>query len=156
LDEVRGVPCGCGRKGCFETFVAGPAIARAGTEAARTGDSQELKEIARERAITSKDVFDAEKAGDPCAHQIVEDVVRLISINLGSLVNTLDLELIIVGGGIANATPDFVQRIDRCIRDFLMTEEAIRDLRVVRETFENSPLIGAAADVFIRRSVIKT
>jgi glucokinase len=155
LDEQQGALCGCGRRGCFETFVAGPAIARAGMEAANTGESSFLQNIARQRLLTSKDIFDAESAGDPCAHRIVEDVIRLISINLGGLVNILDLNLIIMGGGIVHATPNFIQRIDQRIRDYLMTEEAVRDLRVVIESFDNSALIGAAADVFMHMSVIK-
>jgi glucokinase len=152
LDEINGYPCGCGRKGCFETFVTGPGIARAGQKAADNGNSPFLKAIAASRAITSYDVFAAETSGDAAAKQIIADIIRLISINLGGMVNILDLELIIMGGGVTHAAPDFVTRINRRIRDFLMTEEAIRDLRVIEESFENSSLTGAAADVFFRQN----
>jgi glucokinase len=53
-----------------------------------------------------------------------------------------------------HANADFVPRIQRRIRDFLMTEEAKRDLQVVKESFENSALVGAAADVFLRSCVL--
>ncbi len=154
LDEINGDPCGCGRNGCFESFVSGPAIARAGQRAAENGQSPALRALTVERPVTTRDVFAARAAGDTEAAAIIEQVIRLIAINLGGLVNILDLDIIIMGGGVVNASPDFVNRVDRRIRDFLMTEEAIRDLKVVKETFENSALIGAAADVFLREEML--
>jgi len=154
LDEVHGAPCGCGRTGCFETYVAGPGIARASQHAADSWDSPFLAAIARERPITSHDVFAAEAVRDPAAQAIIDNVIRLIAINLGSVVNILDLDMIVMGGGVVNACPDFVQRVSQRIRQHLMTEEAIRDLQVVKESFENSALVGAAADVFLRQAVL--
>ncbi len=153
-DEVNGSMCGCGKRGCFETFVAGPAIAAAGQRAADQGESPWLQALARTRAVTTADVFQAEAQGDASARAILEEVVRLISINLGGVVNTLDLDKIVMGGGVVHACPDFVTRIQRRIRDYLMTEEAKRDLQVVLESFENSALIGAAADVFLRSGTL--
>jgi glucokinase len=154
FDELHGELCGCGRRGCFETYVAGPAIARAGQRAAESSESRFLQALAGERAITTRDVFDGEAGGDPAAHAIVENAIRLIAINLSGLVNTLDLDLLVMGGGVIKGSSDFVQRVSRRMRDFLMTEEAIRDLRVVEESFENSALVGAAADVFYRQGLI--
>ncbi len=154
LDELNGELCGCGRKGCYETFVAGPAIARAGQKAAESQESPLLFEIAQTRPITTRDVFAAEASGDLAAREIIENVIRLICINLSGLVNTLDLDLIVMGGGVVQGSRDFVDRIDRRIRDFFMTEEAVRDFKVVKESFENSALVGAAVDVFVRQGVI--
>ncbi|MEW6401154.1 MAG: ROK family protein [Chloroflexota bacterium] len=153
LNERSGYPCGCGRNGCFESFVSGPGIARAGQAVAERGESPFLQAILVERTVMTRDVFAAEYAGDPGAHAILEEVLRLIAINLGGLVNTLDLEAIILGGGVVSAFPDFIPRLDQRIRDFLMTAEAIRDLRILKESFENSSLIGAAADVFLRQGI---
>ncbi len=153
FDEIHGFPCGCGRNGCFETFVAGPAIARAGQKAAVERVSPYLGSIARTRAICTKDVFDAEAAGDSAAIEIIENTIRLICINLGGLVNTLDLDLLVMGGGVVHGCSDFVKRIDNRIRDYLMTNEAKNDLKVVKESFENSALVGSAADVFIRQNL---
>ena len=155
LDELNGYPCGCGRKGCFETFVAGPGIAREGQKAADTKKSQFLKNISTKRKITTRDVFDGEIAGDAVSHQIIENIIRLISINLGGIVNTLDLEMIIIGGGVINASENLVSRIDSRIRGFLMTDEAKQDLKIAKESFSNSALFGAAADVFYRQGILE-
>jgi glucokinase len=153
LDEVNGYPCGCGRKGCFETFVSGPAIARAGQAVLDAGHSPALAHLAQDGRVTSAMVFQAEAAGDLEAQAIVEQVIRLISINLGGVVNLLDLEMIVMGGGVTHGSPDFVARVSRRIRDFLMTVEARRDLRVIHESFPNAALFGAAAHVFIESGV---
>ena len=154
LDEVNGYPCGCGRNGCVETYVSGPGIARAGQKAAESGESIALAALLKERPISTRDVFAAEAAGDAGAHAVIEEVIRLLSISLSGLVNTLDLDMIIFGGGVTHATPDFVERVSRRIRDFLMSDEAIRDLKVIPETHENSCLIGAAAEVFVRQGIL--
>ena len=153
-DEIHGDLCGCGRNGCFETYVAGPAIARAGQKVAADRESPFLESIAHNRAISTRDVFEAESAGDLAAREIIEKTIRLICINLGGLVNTLDLDLIVMGGGVVHGCSDFVERVKYRIRDFLMTNEAKNDLKVVKESFENSTLVGAAADVFIRQGLL--
>jgi glucokinase len=153
-DEVDGYPCGCGQKGCVETFVSGPAIARAGEAAARTGRSPRLRELAGNKPVTCEAVFQAESAGDPAATQIIDDVLRLLAISVAGLVNTLDLQMIVLGGGVVHGSPDFVERLDRRVRDYLMTEEARRELRVVKETFPNATLFGAAAGVFLEQGLL--
>ena len=50
VDEVNGYPCGCGRRGCLETFVTSPAIAHAGQAALDVGQSPGLRELARKAA----------------------------------------------------------------------------------------------------------
>ena len=147
-DEVNGHACGCGRRGCFETFVAGPAIARAGQLAHEAGRSLILSALAHEGAISTRAVFQAIEMGDPVAAQIVDDAIRLICINLGGVVNLLDIKLIVMGGGVTKAAPWLVERINDEIRAYLMTAEAQRELRVVGESTANAALWGAAAHVY--------
>jgi glucokinase len=153
MDEINGHPCGCGRRGCFETYVAGPAIARQGQQAAEDGRSPMLVQMAAGSPVTTRMVCQASQAGDPAAAAIIEQVIRLISINLGGVVNLLDLDMIVMGGGVVHSSPDFVDRIQARIRDFLMTDEAKQDLKVVKETFSNAPLVGSAADFFIKERI---
>ncbi|MDE2859510.1 MAG: ROK family protein [Chloroflexota bacterium] len=148
LDEVNGYPCGCGRRGCFETFVAGPAIARAGQAACEAGQSAILSSLALDGEVTTPMVFRAIELGDEAATAIVDEAIRLICINLGGMVNLLDLSLIVMGGGVTEAAPWFIERVSSDIRAYLMTTEARRDLRVLRESMPNAALWGAAAHVF--------
>jgi len=153
-DEINGHACGCGRRGCFETFVAGPAIARAGQAAHEAGRSLILSSLATDGRVSTRDVFQAIELGDPVAAQIVDDAIRLICINLGGMVNLLDIKLIVMGGGVTKAAPWLVERINERIRAYLMTVEAQRELRVVRESSANAALWGAAAHVFAAEGIL--
>jgi glucokinase len=155
IDEVDGYPCGCGRKGCLETYVAGPAIARAGQAALETGTSPALQRLAVDGKVTTGMVFQAEAMGDPAAAEIIDRAIGMAVIGLAGLVNTLDLELIVLGGGVAHGCPDFPERVDRQIRRYLMSAEAGQDLQIKGESLPNSALFGAAADVFVRRGLVR-
>jgi glucokinase len=155
-DETHGELCGCGQRGCFESFVAGPAIAGQGLIAVKKGRSQILSNLSKneDQQITTKMVFKAEQMGDQASKEIIEEVVRKLGISLSSMVNILDLEMIILGGGVWEGSPDFIQRVDKKIRNFVMTEEAKRDLKIVKESFDNSALVGAGAYVFLKKGIL--
>ena len=156
-DERTGELCGCGQKGCFESFVAGPAIARQGQLAVDQGKSKTLRDLSENgrQPVTTKMVFQAESLGDSASKEIIEEVIRKLGISLSSMVNLLDLKMIVLGGSVWKGSPEFIGRVDRHVRDFLMTEEAKRDLEIVTESFPNSALVGAAADVFLRTGLLK-
>lgn len=156
-DERTGELCGCGQKGCFESFVAGPAIACQGQLAVKQGESKILKDLSENGRlpVTTKTVFQAESLGDQASIEIIEEVVRKLGISLSSMVNLLDLEMIVLGGSVWKGSPEFIQCVDRRVRDFLMTVEAKRDLKIATESFPNSALVGAAADVFLHTGLLK-
>lgn len=154
LDLPDGYLCGCGHYGCVETYVAGPAIARAGQRAADEGHSPLLRQLAGGNAVTTHMVFQAEQDGDPAACEIIDTMIRRVAINLAGVVNLLDLEMLIFGGGVVQASSLLVPRISARIRAYLMTVEARRDLRLVSESFPNSALVGAAANVLIQQGLL--
>lgn len=156
-DEIHGDLCGCGQKGCFESYVAGPAIASQGQRAADQGKSDVLVRFQKDQQspVTTRMVFQAANDGDGASQEILDEVIRKLGISLSSMVNLLDLDMIILGGGVWNGAPDFLHRVDKRVRGFLMTEEAKRDLKIVRESFDNSALMGAAANVFLKKGILE-
>jgi glucokinase len=149
LDEVSGYPCGCGRRGCVETYVAGPAIARAGQAAVEAGQSPLLAQLSAGGQVTTAMVIQAYRRSDPAATGILQEVVRKIAISLAGVNNLLDLDRFILGGGVVQALPELVRLLDDTIRAYLMSPEARRDLKICPESFANSSLVGAAAHAFV-------
>ncbi len=80
-----GPPCLCGRRGCLETLASGTAIGRMGRE--RLGDE----------SVTAHVVCARARAGDPVAQGIIADAARWMGIGLANLLQTLDLERIVLG-----------------------------------------------------------
>ncbi len=98
------------------------------------GRSRLLSPLAQDGIISVRAVFEAIELGDAAAAAIVDQAIRLICINLGAVVNLLDIKLIARGGGVTKAAPWLVERINQAIRAYLMTDEAQRALRVWRES----------------------
>jgi len=94
--------CGCGDTGCMEAFASGPSIVAMAENYIKGGKSTKFREMANPE-ITPFIVCEAAKAGDPVAIKIFDIMGEYIGIGLSSVVNLLNPEKIIVGGGVADA-----------------------------------------------------
>lgn len=100
--DLDGLPCVCGGAGCFERMVNAEAIvARARTLADR--EPSQLGAALRAGSLTARDVSDAAARGDAVACRAIEETGRLLGVGLANLAAILDLEVIVVGGGVASA-----------------------------------------------------
>ena len=103
LQMNDGPLCGCGDTGCLEAFASGPSIVAMANDYIRGGKSAKFREMAEGGAITPYIVCEAAKAGDPVAQRIFTIMGEYIGIGMASVVNLLNPEKIIVGGGVAEA-----------------------------------------------------
>jgi len=90
--------CACGLVGCLEHVTAGPAIARMVREAVASGRQSTLGPDA-----TPTDVFRAAEAGDPLAAELAVTVAERLARAIRSLVLTLGVSYVVIGGGVAGA-----------------------------------------------------
>jgi glucokinase len=95
-------------------------------------------------------VFDAAAKGDLIAKHLVDQLIRYASIGISQLINILDIKLIIMGGGLTKAGPEFISRINEETKKHLFNAEAANDIMIIKETLPNSALFGAAANVFMQ------
>lgn len=103
LQMNDGPICGCGDTGCLEAFASGPSIVAMAEDYIRGGKSTKFREMANSNPITPYIVCEAAKAGDPVAKRIFTIMGEYIGIGMASVVNLLNPEKIIVGGGVADA-----------------------------------------------------
>ena len=102
--EMNGGPlCGCGDFGCLEAYASGPSIVKMAEEYIMGGKSTKFREMASGGAITPFIVAEAAKQGDPVARRIFTIMGEYIGHGLTSVVNLLNPEKIIIGGGVADA-----------------------------------------------------
>jgi predicted NBD/HSP70 family sugar kinase len=107
-----GQPCPCGSIGCLETVAAGPAIARAASEAVAAGRQTTLTSES-----TAADVFRAAAQNDPLAREIAADAGAHLARSLRALVLTLGVRRIVIGGGVAGAGHAFLDPIVQALND---------------------------------------
>jgi fructokinase len=86
-DEIPGEFCYCGRSGCIETFLSGPALA-----------AQYRRTAARR--LTATEIADAAEAGDPAAGAALARYIDRLARALASVINLIDPDVIVLGGGL--------------------------------------------------------
>lgn len=99
----NGKLCGCGQKGCFEAYASATGIIREATSRLMVNKNNLLYEMTKDRELEAKDVFDAAKQGDKFSIDIVDDIAEFISYGLGNILNILDPQIVVIGGGVALA-----------------------------------------------------
>ena len=97
-------------------MAGGPAIARAATEAAQSGQSQLLHRMLKEQgALRLQDVAQASRAGDVAANAIVQRAGALIGQMLASVVNFYNPSHVFIGGGIQRIGPLFLAAVRQSV-----------------------------------------
>ncbi|WP_203922743.1 ROK family protein [Rugosimonospora africana] len=104
VDPRGNIRCGCGNLGCLEAVASGTALGRYGREAATADPGGTLATLAGDPAkVNGETVFAAALAGDLASRAILRRAGDWLGIGIASLVNVLDLERIVIGGGVAAA-----------------------------------------------------
>ena len=104
VDPYGGHTCGCGNVGCLEAVASGNALGRYGQAAAAVDPNGTLVSLAGAAAnVTGETVFQAALAGDPTSRSLYARLGNWLGIGLASLTTLFDLQLIVVGGGVARA-----------------------------------------------------
>ena len=106
--EPDGVPCGCGNRGCAERYASASAIMRMACEAVASGNAPSLAEAASgDSEAGAKSIYDLAMRGDEPARRIFRTFGRYLGIMLADAMNVLDLEMYVLGGGVAAAWDAF-------------------------------------------------
>ena len=114
-----GVPCGCGGNGCLEMYASATGVRRLALERADAAKAAGLAQLASEKpAFMARDLAQLADAGDPEAIALFSDLGRYIGLGLAGLVNTLNLPLYVVGGGLASAWHLFAPEMFRTVRHY--------------------------------------
>jgi glucokinase len=145
--------CGCGGRGHLEAYAGRAAMEKRARELDAKGRDTALVELAPSKRMTSGVFAKALAAGDSVTIELLDEAVAALGVAIASAVTLLDLELVVVGGGLADRLgPAFVGRIEQAARSELFAESST--LRVISaELGDQGGAIGAAllaADEFGR------
>lgn len=144
--QMNGGPiCGCGDTGCLEAFASGPSIVAMAQEYLKGGKSTKFREMAgADGEITPYIVAKAAEAGDPVAKRIFEIVGTYIGMGLVSVINLLNPEKVIIGGGVAAAGDLLLEPIRKTVKERAMVV-AGNSVEIVPAQLGNSAgVIGAS------------
>ncbi|WP_172381725.1 ROK family protein [Streptomyces sp. MNP-20] len=118
--------CGCGTVGCLEPLASGPALARYATPAAG--------HLPGRPRVTGEDVTAAAQAGDPAARAQLARVGHWLGIGIATLVNLFDVELVVLGGGVADAGEPLLTPVRASFERYVTARahRALPDVRLTR------------------------
>lgn len=114
--DAEGPFCTCGSRGCLEQYASAPAITRAYLEKRRKRTT--TLEAAAEREISAREVFGRAGEGDGCAVEVVRETALAIARTFGNLVNLVNPQACIIGGGISAAGETLLAPVREHIADF--------------------------------------
>ena len=145
--DYRGPRCACGKYGCIEALAAGPAIAlRAQRQTRRRRRSREFsnwpEESSRSAPSTSGQAF---QEGDLVARQVLEETALLLTVWLGNVVDLLEPECIVVGGGMAGMMSPFFEEISKSLPRWAINQRAGEIPLVMARYGADAGIAGAAA-----------
>ena len=101
LNRDETIPCNCGKRGCIEQYCSATGIVRLAKEA-MAGVSV-LSRLHRANPLTCKDIFDAGKAGDTLALQVLDQYYAYLGEFLANICCVVDPDAVVLGGGISKA-----------------------------------------------------
>lgn len=104
--ELPGRACYCGKRGCIETWLSGPAFARQFNE---KNPSQQTRASQDSEQLTAREIIDLASRGNQLALACFSDYVDRLSRALAIVVNILDPDVIVIGGGMSNVAALYPQ-----------------------------------------------
>ena len=145
--DIHGPRCNCGKRGCIETLAAGPGIARrAGQKVLAFPDSL-LLEMARgnPQEITSRMVAKAYEKGDRAAREVMVETLDMLAYWLGNIIDLLDPDVIVVGGGVSLMLGPFLNDIRERWKGACLNPDPMSIPLVPARYGEDAGIAGAAA-----------
>jgi glucokinase len=122
-----GARCTCGRKGCMEAYAGRKAMELHARREVKRGKRTKLFEIAEKRGrsqLTSGVWSRALKADDPLATKLIDRAVLALGTGIASACNVLDVEAVIVGGGLGTRFGEpYVRRIEEAMMPHLFADD---------------------------------
>ena len=115
--DLDGVPCTCGNHGCLERYCSATALIRMAREAVAEHPESQILSIAGgdPSRIEAKTVFDARKENDATAIEVYQRYISCLAQAVASVINLLDPEVIVLGGGVSKAGKDL---LDPLVKEF--------------------------------------
>lgn len=146
LQMKDGLICGCGDTGCLEAYASGPSIVAMAQDYIKGGKSTKFREMAAAEGgeITPYMVAKAAEAGDPVAKRIFAIVGEYIGIGLTSVINLLNPEKVIIGGGVAEAGDLLLEPIRKTIKERAMVVAGSAVEIVPAQLGNSAGVIGAS------------
>ena len=150
--EPGGLLCSCGTRGCLEMYASASGLLRLATAIAASAETTRALQqlMARPEGATPQCIAElAQQKNDPAAKLAFERLGYYLGIGIANLINTLDLPMIVVGGGVASAWALFASALFRAVREYSVIYRLVAPSQLLtmetNRTFIRPALLGPSA-----------
>ena len=147
--DYHGPVCGCGKRGCIEALASGTAIARRARERLVESRDSRSKILALARgdvnAVNAEIVAEAFKQGDPLAAQLLQETANFLAIWAGNIIDLLEPDVFIFGGGLSHLMSGFFPRIREQLAHWCVNQRFAEIPMVLAHYGSDAGIAGAAA-----------
>jgi glucokinase len=148
--EKDGILCACGRKGCLEQYASATAMIDFVKDRLLNGEKSILERFKYDE-IEAKEIFDGAKDQDRLCMDAVDRMCYYLSVGISTVVNLINPQCIIIGGGVSHAGDYFLQRIRHFAQE-LCLDYSYKDLHIrLAELGDEAGIFGCAYS-FIEKS----
>lgn len=147
--DLQGPKCGCGKRGCIELYGSGTAVGRAARTLLSRRENRKSKILriagGAVENVTAESVSEAALKGDAVAVKILNDAADHLAIWLGGIIDLLEPELIVIGGGFGRVMMRYADRMREQLNTWAINPGRKR-VRIVKAHYRaQSALVGGAA-----------
>lgn len=144
--KVNGRQCGCGKKGCLETYASATGIRRTAFKMIADSNQPSMLRNVTYDKLTAKMITEAAKTGDPLARAAFEYTGLILGTRLADLVATINPEAIFFFGGLANAGDLLMDPVRRYMEEYMFPVfKGKVKLLISGLQDKNAAVLGAAA-----------
>lgn len=147
--EKDGKLCGCGQRGCFEAYASATGMIREAVSRLAVNKNNLLYELIDKKIdkLEAKDIFDAAKQGDSFSLDIIDYETEYLAMGIGNILNILNPEVIVIGGGVALAGDILFNPLKEKLKKYVLSV-ALEDLKIVPGVLGNEAGIKGAVGLF--------
>lgn len=143
---LDGLPCSCGRRGCFEAYSSATGLVRMTTQASELNpDSIMTRMIRDEGKVSARTAYNAMKQGDPVGKAVTEQYIKYLACGIANVINTFQPDILCIGGGVCNEGDPLMIPLRAAVSEQVYSRNSPKNTRIEVCTLANDAgIIGAA------------
>ncbi len=144
--EVNGLPCSCGRKGCWEAYSSATGLINMTKRKLDTvKDSVMHDYVRRDGKVSGRTAFDAMRAGDAAGKEVVDEYIYYLAMGITNMINIFQPEVLVIGGGVCNEKAYLTEPLNKIVAAEQYTRNSDKKTEIrIAKLGNDAGIIGAA------------
>lgn len=143
---MDGLPCTCGRRGCFEAYCSATGLIHMTTQASELNpESIMTKMILEDGKVSARTAYKAFKQGDPVGRAVTEQYVKYLACGIANTINIFQPDILCIGGGVCNEGDTLLVPLKAAVAEQVYTKNSEKNTEIVICSLGNDAgIIGAS------------